>query len=867
MPKIPVYEQQVRLATGSLGPRASSADFEAPGRAMAALGEQVSSIANQFGMAEKEAETKAKTAGLENEVLEKTAQFQEKNQDTTTGAAKQRYDADISTPTLQSIDEMDLSRNQKRTIKVKLQRQLIKGSLAVQRKASDNGQIVRGGMADERLLKLQTEFATTSDPDLKAIVSKEANELIAQSQLAGDRITYNAKSWRNGAVSEDVATRTNAASSFQDFEDAKKAVKENPGFTQLEVAQQQAIILTKQSAFVTEQKKRINGQVFAAMMSEDEFNDAMNQASTGDIVINRDDEQIVISLAGLPTDERLNIVTSMRTQRNIKVTEDERETVELYSTTFVDASPAALQGNLDDLRAGTGFAEGMSLRVRNALETIVNTQIQDRVPMVTSQIASNTSAIKSRLSLSNGVPDEDTSDDIQETIGLFHSLGDAAGAIKFASEVEAISSAGALYSSVKYKSDAAILKAGLALKQEIGRKGATVEEVNKAQATLAALNGMLVNRKQAIQKDPVDFLQSENRNDLRDQEATLTTKQLIEKQVAMNIPDGDIRILSDAQVTAFQTQYKGLTTYADKSDYAVNFLSAYNPADQNRIMRNLIKSDAITLVDSMIIANPNNAAMFAVDAANAPESAKAISALFTPTERKDVAALVSANNTDYTGSVIGGQIEGMVSRGATSARMLHATTMNSIITNTALYYKSVDTTISDSDAVEKAINTVVNSQFSFGSVNGKPLRFPSGMASDAAGVAKKLESSLSNTEYLGSIVDVPADSPFSKKLPPAEAEQAYASELANSGYWVTTSDNQGAYLVDQNGNMVPRKAPIDGFDGAAITPSDMFVMVKFADVKSTVDETNMLKEARPVIGFDRISATAEISLKEKRPIF
>ena len=867
MPKIPVYEQQVRLATGSLGPRASSADFEAPGRAMAALGEQISSIANQFGMAEKKAETEAKTAGLENEVIEKTAQFQENNQDTTTGAAKQRYNADISAPTLQSIDEMDLSRNQKRMITAKVKRQLLKGSLSVQRKASDNGQIVRGGVADERLLKLQTEFATTSDPYLKEAVSKEADELILQSQLAGDRITYNAKSWRNGAVSEDVATRTNAASSFQDFEDAKKAVEENPGFTQREVAQQHAAILIKQSAFVTEQKKRINGEVFAAMMSEDEFNDAMNQASTGDIVINRDDEQIVISLAGLPTDERLNIVTSLRTQRNIKVTEDERETVELYSTTFVDASLAALQGNLDDLRAGTGFAKGMSLRVRNALEGIVNTQIQDRVPMVTSQIASNTSARKSRLSLSNGVPDADTSDDIEKTIGLFHSLGDDAGAIKFASEVEAISSAGALYSSVKYKSDAAILKAGLALKQEIGRKGATVEEVNKAQATLTALNGMLVNRQQAIQKDPVDFLQSENRNDLRDQEATLTTKQLIEKQVAMNIPDGDIRILSDAQVTAFQTQYRGLTTYADKSNYAVNFLAGYNPVDQDRIMRNLIKSDAITLVDSMIIANPNNAAMFAVDAANDPESAKAIAALFKPSERKDIAALVSANNTDYTGSVIGGQIEGMVSRGATSARMLHATTMNSIITNTALYYKSVDTTISDSDAVEKAINTVVNSQFSFGSVNGKPLRFPSGMASDAAGVAKKLESSLSNTEYLGSIVDVPADSPFSKKLPPAEAEQAYASELANSGYWVTTSDNQGAYLVDQNGNMVPRKAPIDGFDGAAITPSDMFVMVKFADVKSTVDEIDILKEARPVIGFDRISATAEISLKEKRPIF
>lgn len=866
MPKIPVYEQQVKMVSGSLGPRAG-AGLEAPGQALASFGKQVGDTAFKYGMMEKEAEVKATAAEFEDGVVQTTTEFARENKDTTATAAKKRYNDQVAAPALQKLDTMDLTANQKRDVRARLQRQLTKGSISVQQAAANNGKIVRGGLQDKRLAALQKDFATTSDPELKEIYINEANKLISESQLTGDRISYNAKSWRNGAVSEDVATRVNSANSNQHFEDAKKSVRENTGYTQVEKAQQEAIIATKQAAFITEQKKRINGEVFAAMLTEDEFNEAMKQASTGDIVINRGDEQIAISLSGLPNDERLNVVTSLRTQRNIKVSEEERSAVELHSTTFASKSPAALQSDLDDLRAGTGFAEGMSLRVRTSLESIVSTQIKDRVPMVTSQIASNTAAIKSRLSLSNGVPDETTADDIQETVELYNSLGDEAGATAFAAEVEGISSAGALYSSVKYKSDAAILNAGLALKQEIVREGATVEEINKAQATLTAFNAMVANRQEKIKNDPVDFLQSANRGDLRDQEATLTPKQLIEKQVAMNIPDGDIRILSNAQVTAFQTQYKGLTTYADKSDYAVGFLADYNPDDQNRIMRNLIKSDAITLVDSMIIANPGNAAMFAVDAGNNPESAKAISALFTPTERKDVAALVAAKNTDYTGSVIGGQIEGMVSRGATAARMLHATTMNSIITNTALYYKSVDTNISDDDAVEKAIGTVVNSQFSFGNVNGKPLRFPSGMASDAAEISKKLESSLSNTKYLGSVVDVPADSPFSRKLPPDQAEQAYASELANSGYWVTTSDNQGAYLVDQNGNMVPRKAPIDGFDGAAITPSDMFVMVKFADVKSTVDEINILKEALPVIGFDRISAAAEISLKEKRPIF
>ena len=60
MPKIPLYNQgqgtATGLAAGQLSQRASSAAFEAPGKAMAGLGETISNIATQFGMAEKRAQ-------------------------------------------------------------------------------------------------------------------------------------------------------------------------------------------------------------------------------------------------------------------------------------------------------------------------------------------------------------------------------------------------------------------------------------------------------------------------------------------------------------------------------------------------------------------------------------------------------------------------------------------------------------------------------------------------------------------------------------------------------------------------------------------------------------------------------------------
>ena len=89
MPKIPVYEQQVKMASGSLGPRAG-AGLEAPGQALASFGKQVGDTAFKYGMMEKEAEVKATAAEFEDGVVQTTTEFTRENKDTTATAAKQR---------------------------------------------------------------------------------------------------------------------------------------------------------------------------------------------------------------------------------------------------------------------------------------------------------------------------------------------------------------------------------------------------------------------------------------------------------------------------------------------------------------------------------------------------------------------------------------------------------------------------------------------------------------------------------------------------------------------------------------------------------------------------------------------------------
>ena len=56
MPKIPVYQQQVSTATGSLSPRAGAGAFTAPGQALAQFADTVTQIADNFVKEERRAE-------------------------------------------------------------------------------------------------------------------------------------------------------------------------------------------------------------------------------------------------------------------------------------------------------------------------------------------------------------------------------------------------------------------------------------------------------------------------------------------------------------------------------------------------------------------------------------------------------------------------------------------------------------------------------------------------------------------------------------------------------------------------------------------------------------------------------------------
>jgi len=137
MPKIPVYEQQVQLSAGSLGPRAG-AGLEAPGQALASFGKQVGDVAFKFGMMEKEKQVKDKDAENSEKIARDLSAIENDPIYTTASDAKTAVDL-YKTKALADIDALDMTRNQKRELLLSATKNIAMFSLQAEQKAFNRG--------------------------------------------------------------------------------------------------------------------------------------------------------------------------------------------------------------------------------------------------------------------------------------------------------------------------------------------------------------------------------------------------------------------------------------------------------------------------------------------------------------------------------------------------------------------------------------------------------------------------------------------------------------------------------------------------------------------------------------------------------
>ena len=857
MPKIPLYARgmgsQVDLATGSLGPSAPTEAFAAPGQAMARAGQAIGQTGRQFAKnmmefdnASKDLEFKFQKAQKDEETKTLSQKFAAQaytQADTYTLETKEPnmekmvtgLTNTVQTPILNEIKGLNLTPSQTEAITGSVL-QTMKFKVADAKKVSfQYSQGEKSAASNATLENALAEISKTDNStDFNAIVATSL-ALIDDGRQNQLSLNYGRKTFLAEAQTRFFSGKVDELQNFANAEVLKSTVAASSEFASESIKQQ---ILSSIDTKITEleegKRDEVRDVLLGANLTGDEEAQALAQmrdVDAGFVTIEREDETISIDLRGTGAKFRTALANQFEQGYKTSQAKANKNLIDTLYPTIASMDRDELNAFIDEAKTLTGRFSGFGRDVAEPLISNANQALAVLDKELGASIQADTKAIETILVANEGQTTPNAQsiiDNVAIKISQLSPDNDVPGQ-SFDEAMTGVRNAGVLFSSVKFGTPSEIAAARGALQRERA-EATTTESARIAEIKSDRFEEMLAARASSLSNDPVKFIQDDLQ--VKGQDAA-SIDQLIFLQRQMGIADVDIRIAADAEIDAFQSQFKDPElTAREKSDLGIAFITKFGVENESRIMRNLMNQGVLSLADAWVIANPGNVAGFDIEAANRPDVVKELKANIGTTTYKEIMAEVMAQNAEYSGSIIGGTTDSVVSRGATGSRTLHVTAMNNLIQNTAAYYMNAgepDMT----NAVEKAVNNIVNSQFSFAEVNGKPLRMLKGLENSSAEIGNVLNSLVSDEKSREMIVGFANIPPVSGNV---DANQKYKEDLAQ-GYWVTTSDHKGAYLVDQTGNMVTRR--IDP-GPTAISPDQAFVTIRFSDILPLIAEMERL---------------------------
>ena len=219
MVQIKKYEQQVGVAAGGLGPRASGA-FEAPGKALAGFGAKVDQVAFDFLERQKAAETKRVQDEEFTGFSEQADKFIRDDKSTDTEVFKANFQKEVVKKRRNAIDaRTDLTQSQKDKIKQSLSSTALSFQFKGQNAAFGRGQAIRTDASRLKIQELvkQASLAPPGNPDrirAEAGIYQELKDNV----IDGIRTGYDSASIKTGLVAADLARSIDAAASIDELD-------------------------------------------------------------------------------------------------------------------------------------------------------------------------------------------------------------------------------------------------------------------------------------------------------------------------------------------------------------------------------------------------------------------------------------------------------------------------------------------------------------------------------------------------------------------------------------------------------------------------------------------------------------------------
>ena len=219
MVQIKKYEQQVGVAAGGLGPRASGA-FEAPGKALAGLGAKIDQVAFDFLERQKAAETKRVQDEEFTALSQESDKYIRDDKSTDTEVFKANFEKDVVTKRRNAINaRTDLTQSQKDKINQSLSSTALSFQFKGQNAAFGRGQAIRTQASKDKIEEMvrQASIVPENHPDRRRLEAEIDLEL-RNNVVDGIRTGYDSASIKQGFKAIDLGKQIDAAASIAELD-------------------------------------------------------------------------------------------------------------------------------------------------------------------------------------------------------------------------------------------------------------------------------------------------------------------------------------------------------------------------------------------------------------------------------------------------------------------------------------------------------------------------------------------------------------------------------------------------------------------------------------------------------------------------
>ena len=832
-----MVERQGVLATGGLGPRANVGAFTAPGQALASLGKTASDIQYRFHMAEKEAETEKAQQEIATSTNQNFNNFTNSSEATTV----QQYQDDAKAYA-EKLRQESLEPLRKKLTKKQFQQVESQFKKTVAAKVATGSQVAFAKHQTIRADQVNTTIEDTMS-QMRGLDKSSALYQQLQQNLDDDfdrwaaqglRLKYNKGGYRKELSASAFENQIQSADTQADIDRMRGTLAaERPDMTAKQFALRDAAITAQEKIVDDRQVQAVMDQLVnespETFLDDAEVDKVIQDIRDGKVidVKNNAGETVSVDFQTMKAENRRKIISRIEARGNSEKAETLSANLNSIDAKIAVSSLGELQ-NMEDQITATG-PDGKFLIApditdfpdRQKIKSLINASIRDKAVQAEArslQVLRDTSA--ALAASKDGTLTEAQENAAAAAIVGLQNAEQYDKANKMRVELAAMKSAGADFTSIEFGS---VTQQTAIINEAKANRGTA-----QGARTYEILQERLAARNKAMKDNFVGYHNEKRPDDPK------TPSELVTMQLQMGVAPGDVRVTSNADLTAFQAEYNAEgNTSMDKARVLDQFVQQYGVENENRVMRHLMSSNVISFSEHLRAAHPEQINMQSVVDGNEEVNIKNAKDKLTNDQRNQVDEIVRDTVDDYASSVMGGITDGVIGVGGDSNRTAHIIKMQDTIANTAKHLMATRT-IDPEKAVNIAYKAVIGDHFVFENINESQMRVPIALYDRAGDISTVLQHSVfRDQDYLKSRIIFP---PTPEGKNEENYRNEYLSDLKTSGSWRTTVDNKGVFLVDQLGNLVPMKPsedliPPEGMDGFS-----GFVSVPFSSVLPLADQ-------------------------------